>query len=207
MYMNDFLQVWSDQKKYVRQKAAQNLKLSKGTGGGPNMEQKFSGIEEAIYNLIGMKESVEGVANTFGLGCSSSARKKTEENVEVLLAEILEADDVNNENESFKELSQPPEKRIKKNPVQLPAQISSANILAEEISIQKKMLEAMKQQSETSKKVYRSIDRLYDLKKEELKEQKRHNLVIENLRLREVEDKIEKNKRLLELENLKYDNM
>lgn len=64
----------------------------------------------------------------------------------------------------------------------------------------------MVEQQQMTKKVYRSIDRLNDLKKEELKEQKRHNLVMEKLRLREVEDKIEKNRRLLELEDLKHIN-
>ncbi|KNC22204.1 hypothetical protein FF38_01882 [Lucilia cuprina] len=41
--------------------AAQNLKYKKGTGGGPNKEQSFSPTEEAIYNLISMKSSVECV--------------------------------------------------------------------------------------------------------------------------------------------------
>ncbi|XP_075165429.1 uncharacterized protein LOC142237864 [Haematobia irritans] len=66
----EWKKVWCDQKKYVRHKAAQNFKSSHGTGGGPNMEQTFSATEEAIYNLINMKESVEGVAKTYGLGSS-----------------------------------------------------------------------------------------------------------------------------------------
>lgn len=61
----------------------------------------------------------------------------------------------------------------------------------------------MKEQQQNTKKIYRGIDRLYDLKKEELAEAKRHNLQMEKLRLREVEDKIEKNRRLIELEELK----
>ncbi|KNC23600.1 hypothetical protein FF38_02222 [Lucilia cuprina] len=101
-------------------KAAQNLKSSNGTGGGPNMEQKFSGIEEAIYNLIGMKESVEGVANKFGLGGSyKNTNKQTEANIENILEEILVTDD--DSNEIQKECpSQPPAKKIKKTPVGLP---------------------------------------------------------------------------------------
>ncbi|XP_065370347.1 uncharacterized protein LOC135962375 [Calliphora vicina] len=202
--VSEWKKVWCDQKKYVRQKAGQNLKSSKGTGGGPNMEQKFSGIEEAIYNLVGMKESVEGVADKFGLGgYYKNTNKQTETNIENILEEILVADD--DSNEIQKECpSQPPAKKIKKTPIGLPPQVSSADILAEEIGIQKNMLQVMKEQQQTTKKIYRSIDRLYDLKKEELQEQKRHNLVMEKLRLTEVQDKIEKNRRLLELENLKY---
>lgn len=62
------LQVWVDQKKYVRHKAAQNVRARTGTGGGPNTEKKFTATEEAIYKLISMKESVEGiVVPKFGL--------------------------------------------------------------------------------------------------------------------------------------------
>ncbi|XP_055903165.1 uncharacterized protein LOC129939243 isoform X2 [Eupeodes corollae] len=69
----EWKKVWSDQKKYIRSKAAANLKARNGTGGGPNKEQPFSDYEQAIYVLIGMKESVEGVsATTFGL----DARKR-----------------------------------------------------------------------------------------------------------------------------------
>ncbi|XP_046803754.1 uncharacterized protein LOC124419187 [Lucilia cuprina] len=118
--VSEWKKVWCDQKKYVRQKAAQNLKSSKGTGGDPNMEQKFSGIEEAIYNLIGMKESVEGVANKFGLGGSyKNTNKQTDSNIENILEEILVTDD--DSNEIQKECpSQPPAKKIKKTPVGLP---------------------------------------------------------------------------------------
>ncbi|XP_017464621.1 PREDICTED: uncharacterized protein LOC108358015 [Rhagoletis zephyria] len=38
----EWKKVWTDQKKYVRQKASQNLKASKGTGGGPNTQQKLN---------------------------------------------------------------------------------------------------------------------------------------------------------------------
>ncbi|XP_065365473.1 uncharacterized protein LOC135958494 [Calliphora vicina] len=64
----EWKKVWTDQKKYVRQKAGQNLQHKNGTGGGPNREHKFSSTEQSIYDLIGMKTSVEGVdENNFGL--------------------------------------------------------------------------------------------------------------------------------------------
>ncbi|XP_055921430.1 uncharacterized protein LOC129952692 isoform X2 [Eupeodes corollae] len=42
-------------------KASANKVHQKGTGGGPNKTQKFSPSEEAIFQLVGMKEAVEGV--------------------------------------------------------------------------------------------------------------------------------------------------
>lgn len=47
--------------KYIRQNAAQNLNNKKSTGGGPNKEQTFTATDEAIYQLTGMKSSVEDV--------------------------------------------------------------------------------------------------------------------------------------------------
>ncbi|XP_036345281.1 uncharacterized protein LOC118754511, partial [Rhagoletis pomonella] len=77
----EWKKVWADQKKkYVRRKAAQNLKAGKGTGGGPNMEQKLSPTEEAIYELVGMKESVEGVSDTLKFGLSSHVTKSPADN-------------------------------------------------------------------------------------------------------------------------------
>ncbi|XP_036341051.1 uncharacterized protein LOC118750438 [Rhagoletis pomonella] len=47
---------------------AQNVRARTGTGGGPNTEKTFTATEEAIYKLISMKESVEGiVVPKFGL--------------------------------------------------------------------------------------------------------------------------------------------
>ncbi|XP_017464970.1 PREDICTED: uncharacterized protein LOC108358259 [Rhagoletis zephyria] len=49
-------------------KVAQNVRARTGTGGGPNTEKTFTATEEAIYKLISMKESVEGiVVPKFGL--------------------------------------------------------------------------------------------------------------------------------------------
>lgn len=49
--------------------AVQNTKMSEATGAVPNLKQKFSAYEKAIYSLIGMRESIEGVGNTFGVYC------------------------------------------------------------------------------------------------------------------------------------------
>ncbi|XP_055905416.1 uncharacterized protein LOC129940911 [Eupeodes corollae] len=45
--ISEWKKVWCDQKKYVRAKAATNLKARNGTGGGPNKEQKLSDYEQA----------------------------------------------------------------------------------------------------------------------------------------------------------------
>ncbi|XP_055908515.1 uncharacterized protein LOC129943237 [Eupeodes corollae] len=64
----EWKKVWTDQKRYVRKKASANKVLQKGTGGGPNKTQKFSPSEEAIFQLVGMKEAVEGVGSSLSFG-------------------------------------------------------------------------------------------------------------------------------------------
>ncbi|XP_053968974.1 uncharacterized protein LOC128870385 [Anastrepha ludens] len=64
----EWKKVWADQKKYVRQKVANNIKIQKGTGGGPNMEKVLSPLEEASFKLIGIKQSVKGLTvKKFGI--------------------------------------------------------------------------------------------------------------------------------------------
>ncbi|XP_067648035.1 uncharacterized protein [Eurosta solidaginis] len=79
----EWKKVWADQKKYVRQKAANNHKSSRGTGGGPNNEYKFSTTERAIFELIGMKESVEGVGNKFGLPSRKKILQQINGNIQI----------------------------------------------------------------------------------------------------------------------------
>ncbi|XP_073843020.1 uncharacterized protein [Musca autumnalis] len=200
----EWKKVWCDQKRYVRQKAAQNHKMANGTGGGPNQEYRFSAIEEEIYNLTAMKESVEGVANRSGLGTSSS-QNGGKENDPPELADIVNFESLG-EVDQEEVRQEPPPKKSKtatKNP---PPSTYHTDILSQGLSLQEKMLKIMEEQQQSHKRIYRAIERLHDLKKEEIKEQKRHNMAMEQLRIREVEDKIEKNRRLLELEELKYQN-
>lgn len=178
----------------MRQKAQQNLKMAKGTGGGPNAEQKLSATEEAIYALAGMKESVEGVSDSFGLG--SSKRQSVAPPLPSDPQPPLPLDPppplpesdfgawVENNGGSTEEDTpqKPPPKRFKKS-----AQCVVQQALLENMEIQKQMLKAMVEQQAMTKKVYRSIDRLYDLKKAESRELKRHHLKMEQFRLREVE--------------------
>lgn len=91
------------------------------------MEQKFSANEDAIKNLIGMREFVNGLA-----GSSSNINKQAEEKIEAELGEILVDDYIVNLNESCKATSE-----ILKSPVKLTAQVFPADVLAEEICIKK----------------------------------------------------------------------
>ncbi|XP_036330733.1 uncharacterized protein LOC118742627 [Rhagoletis pomonella] len=215
----EWKKVWADQKKYVRRKAAQNLKASKGTGGGPNMEQKLSPTEEAIYELVGMKESVEGVSNTLKFGLSSHVTKSPADN------STAENDILDSTIEELEEVTpyQPPTKKKRNTPQGEPKKQNSYtnDMFVQEIGVQKEVCESIKEavtglkdQKEITKKIYRSLDRIYDVQKqnfekmfqleqEKVEEMKRHNLFMEKLRLSEVESKIERNRRLLEIEDLK----
>ncbi|XP_036340838.1 uncharacterized protein LOC118750220, partial [Rhagoletis pomonella] len=194
----EWKKVWADQKKYVRRKAAQNLKASKGTGGGPNMEQKLSPTEEAIYDHV----------------TKSPADNSTAEN-DILDSTIEELEEVTP--------YQPPTKKKRNTPQGEPKKQNSYtnDMFVQEIGVQKEVCESiteavtgLKDQKEITKKIYRSLDRIYDVQKqnfekmfqleqEKVEEMKRHNLFMEKLRLSEVESKIERNRRLLEIEDLK----
>lgn len=213
--------MWADQKKYVRQKAAQNLKNKTATGGGPNREQKFSSAEEAIYNLVGMKASVEGVAaKVFGMcrevvatpstpcelddlvPCAAEVAEERQAEVE---EEILACADVGQKSATVSSLK--PSKPIK----------SPSDALQAELTIQKELLDTIKaavvnseQHHQRSKRLFRSVEKMVDLskshykkmemlKREEIDEMRRHNAYIEQMRAREVEYKLEKNKIHLQL--------
>ncbi|XP_036338352.1 uncharacterized protein LOC118748136 [Rhagoletis pomonella] len=60
----EWKKVWTD-KKNMCLKRRRKISSSKGTGGGPNTQQKLSSNEETIYKLIGMKESVEGILGVY----------------------------------------------------------------------------------------------------------------------------------------------
>lgn len=72
-------------------KAALNKMYEKGTGGGPNRTQKFSPTEEAIFQLIGINEAVEGVGSSQSFGLPSPEKKRREENTisEISVDEIV----------------------------------------------------------------------------------------------------------------------
>lgn len=64
----------------------------RGTGGGPNKTQKLSGAEEAIFQLLGMKESVEGIESTQCYGLPSK-RVKVNSDVEILSEIVVQCEE------------------------------------------------------------------------------------------------------------------
>lgn len=88
----------------------------------------------------------------------------------------------------------------------------ATNVLEAELDIQRQLLETIKlveanqkEQVEMTRKIYRSLDKMYEqnkkhfqqiesLKCQEIDEMRRHNAFMEKLRVREVEYKLEKNR-------------
>ncbi|XP_017479975.1 PREDICTED: uncharacterized protein LOC108369387 isoform X2 [Rhagoletis zephyria] len=217
----EWKKVWADQKKYVRHKAASNLRHSRGTGGGPNIEYKFSATERAIFELIGMKESVEGVAKTFGLTSSINV-ERVEENLDFLMNESGVVNEIVLKNECVamnedpmdcvflideeEPTYQPSSKAVKPtSSKKVLTKHSPPEILVEEVAIHRELCDTIKgavseskEQQENVKKIYRAIDSMQvvqkkhfkemeKLKREEIDEMKRHNLIMEELMLRQLE--------------------
>ncbi|XP_055914483.1 uncharacterized protein LOC129947807 [Eupeodes corollae] len=97
----EWKKVWNDQKRYVRKKATENKANQRATGGGPNKTVKYTDVEEAILQLIGVNEAVEGFGSPFGLPPPEKKRKTdvAEENgddqnsLEDLMEYLHEGDD------------------------------------------------------------------------------------------------------------------
>ncbi|XP_036343856.1 uncharacterized protein LOC118753100 [Rhagoletis pomonella] len=193
--ITEWKKVWTDQKKYVRHKAAENFKHSRGTGGGPNVQKPFSPIEEAIYNLIGMKESVEGVpAKTFGLASSDVAQvnevpegvELCSEDLEVIWAEKYPA----TVEESPPVLTGfdyvlPAAPKRASNPTVKAVAKNATEVVEAERAIQRDMLEKvtnivtlMTERNEADKKHFEAMKAL---KREEIDEMHRHNDLLEEL--------------------------
>lgn len=225
IYVFVYFKVWADQKKYVRHKAAQNLKEKRCTGGGPNKEVKFSATEEAIYNLTAMKSSVEGVsAKLFGLNSpNSKTNDETPTPEETIfvdnhVSQPIEVEELVEELVEYIPSSTCPKIPIlPKSDVGKEASKISYDALQDELKVQKELLETIKkmeanqkEQEQSRKRIYRALDKINDnqqkhfktmetLKRHEIEELRRHNAFIENLRAKEVEYKLEKNRIEMEL--------
>lgn len=227
------LQVWTDQKKYVRQKAAQNLQYKKGTGGGPNREHSFSATEQSIYDLIGMKTSVEGVAaKSFGLESPSNAKEMPQVPAEIDVLDVSMQDGLINEKlvaSTDLGLCETPKSFQKSKDNAFPnskgdSAKSASNMLLAELAVQKELVETVKEavgdakdQKESIKRIYRSLDSIYGLqkkhfqamekmKREQIDEMRRHNTFMEEMRLKEVEYKLEKNRLQFQFNDLTTNN-
>ncbi|XP_036317354.1 uncharacterized protein LOC118732332 [Rhagoletis pomonella] len=188
--ITEWKKVWTDVKKYVRHKAAENLKHSRGTGGCPNVQKPFSPIEEAIYNLIGMKESVEGVpAKTLGLPSSDVVQvnevpevpteggELCSEDLDVIWAEKLVT--------GFDYALPAVPKRASNRTVKKVVAKNATEVVEAELAIQRDMLEKvtnivtpMTERNEADKKHFEAMEAL---KREEIDEMHRHNDLLEEL--------------------------
>ncbi|XP_055920026.1 uncharacterized protein LOC129951743 [Eupeodes corollae] len=232
----EWKKVWNDQKRYVRKKAATNKMYERGTGGGPNRTQKFSPGEEAIFQLVGMKEAVEGVgtSQSFGLKLPQKRKQGDEENqspIQDLFETIVGYEDQNQqgceapplplsdtqiapENSSDEATTTASTSRNARK--QKVGKMSTLEVVMEELQTQKDLcgklgeaISVMKDHNKNMeigvKKLYRSLDSLNDKKKDQLKEEMRHNHEMENFRKMEIEELINKNRKMIELEELKID--
>lgn len=181
-------------------------------------------MEENIIRICAMQETVEGSQNSESFGLPSCSKRflstLDEENVDpsasqfqkdksVELVEVQRAEDWQ-PIEVF-ETENPTEKRFQKEKIK-----STSEILEKELSIQRELCNKLTEgisviashQSEMGqnlKRVYRSIDRLYDQQKEILKETTRHNKEMERLKKYKIESKIALKKELLEIEKAKLE--
>lgn len=167
----------------MRAKAALNVKTRNATGGGPHKEYKFSDTEQAIYNLVGMKESVEGVAAvSFGLNSSEKKRKATNENEEppekLLNTVPVQEIDLLTEVELATLGIETHDEEIMQKKDSRPRGSASAHkstaseVLEKELLIQKELcetvkvlVEGIKEQHRITTKIYRSLEDLYDIQK------------------------------------------
>ena len=183
-------------KKIYKKKAAEHHQQCAGTGGGPPKRSRLSSTEEAIYELVKMKESVEGVSGSMAFG--KRLLKEDKENV------MPEQDNEFEWEVSLPELSPSPVPTSStKNKIGKVK--NAADLIEDELTVQRAMVQTVTKIPEGMKRVYRSLEKLSDLKKQELEETKRHNREMERLRKEEVECKLRKTQQLIEIEQMKCD--
>ena len=219
--------MWIDQKRYIRSKAAANVRNRRQTKGLTENEQR-------ILELVGIKESVEGLENTLKL---SPSENFSDSDKEVKRATTPPADIEDPEDLPCcsKQITPPTLDKRKKetsenNPVQ---KISTENLIAKEPETEENLCspknnEQITQEVATEenfcsqitqlcdsvksdskeleigiKRIYRALEKSNELRVKKLKLQEQHNALIEQLRTKEVESKVEKNKKLIEIEEMK----
>ncbi|TMW50568.1 hypothetical protein DOY81_004354, partial [Sarcophaga bullata] len=223
--VSEWKKVWIDQKRYIRSKAVANIRNRRQSKGLTENEQR-------ILELVGIKESVEGLENTFKLGLSENFSDNEIKRVTTPPVDLEEPEDLPC---SSKHVTPPPLDKSKKEtsenkPVQ---KISTENLIAKEAETEESFCTPKKgnhitQEIETEenvcsqitqlcdsvksdskeleigiKRIYRALEKSNELRAKKLKLQEQHNALIEQLRIKEVESKIEKNKKLIEIEEMK----
>lgn len=179
-----------------------------------------------MYDLVGMKESVEGLQNSLTFGLPEPANEVTttlgvseaettaiinEEAVESQLQELL-----SDEPCCSKEIESPAQDRntFKRKRTEHQEKLSTSELIAKEVKVQEDLCFMLKDLSDSirnhhkemessNKRIYRALEKSNDLKAKKLKMMEQHQSTLEQLRIKEVQNKIEKNKKLIELEEIK----
>ncbi|XP_055838228.1 uncharacterized protein LOC129906465 [Episyrphus balteatus] len=74
----EWKKVWTDKRKYIKNKISENLKMKQSTGGGPFREYKFAPLDQTIIKLCGMTQSVEGCSDSRKFGLPSCSKRQNE---------------------------------------------------------------------------------------------------------------------------------
>ncbi|XP_055913939.1 uncharacterized protein LOC129947424 [Eupeodes corollae] len=177
--------VWFDWKSYIKRKLVYNKKETKATGGGEYRQHSFSKLEEAVIELTGLKTSTAGIKNTHSFGTEITRQcpevetnTQTEKQSPDNTAELI---DVSMTSDGGVHLENVPRKVE-----------DSANLLRQQIELQKsfyakteKFYESQSKLAEdvvyNTKRVYRALDKLSDIKERQVAETIRHNKVQEKL--------------------------
>lgn len=203
------------------------MKNQRETGGGPNQTKCLSANEQCIYDLVGMKESVEGLENSSTFGLPEDFNEQFNK-AQTPPAYHSEAVKVCIETPCYsKQVTPPPQdpivnkessekktcslKRKRSEPQQ---KFTTAELIAKELTTQENLCSKIeeigdsisihnKEMDIAIKRVYRSLEKSNDLRSKKLKILEQHHAVMEQLRIKEVESKIEKNKQLIEIEQMK----
>ncbi|XP_067635439.1 uncharacterized protein [Eurosta solidaginis] len=233
----EWKKVWNDQKRYVRKKASKNAIYARGTGGGPKKTQKLSTAEEAIYQLLDLKDSVEGIQDSHsygvpskkakisspitivsnivlcdGPGCSSDDVPGYSTDLPTSMADSEPVDLVAAERECPPSDSNTPQAIATLSRPKSNKKFTSTELIRkelEELETQQdlcgKLGEILAEIKPNNDRLCRTLNRMCDLKEKKLVELKKHNLKMEKLRKREIEEQIEFNRRALELKELKIE--
>ena len=219
--------MWIDQKRYIRSKATANIRNRRQSKGLTENEQR-------ILELVGIKESVDGLENTLILGLSENFTDNHKE-VKRVTTPPVDIEEPEHLPCCSKQITSPTLDKSNKetsenNPLQ---EIGTEDLLAKETEtvenlcspkkgdhiIQEvateenfcsqitQLCDSVKSDSKELeigiKRIYRALEKSNELRVKKLKLQEQHNALIEQLRTKEVESKIEKNKKLIEIEEMK----
>ncbi|XP_067615184.1 uncharacterized protein [Eurosta solidaginis] len=224
--ISEWKKVWIDQKRYVRNKAVENTKNRKKTGGGPCKQHVFSVLEQSILDITASVAAAEGVEDDkpFGLNATKSTGKQRENNSsdedssssedsEVELScmdNSLDENSTETAGDTQRESALPAQKTSQ----QTRKKINPSELLNIELDVQKEMNDNVRKGLEIQshhyteieghlKELNQGLENFQNIQNSLLKETKRHNSEIERLRKIEVDRKLILINSQIEVQNLK----